>query len=100
MLIRRQDKKAIVNIDTCRVLYIGETIGNRFTICAEKGEQLGTYKTEERAMEVLDMIAKKSAENKATEILCGPLEEEQSLNTALLMAEEIEKMWYMDMPEE
>ena len=96
MLIRRQDKKAIVNIDTCRVLYIGETIGNRFTICTEKGEQLGTYKTEERAMEVLDMIAK----NKVTEILCGPLEREQSLNTALLMAEEIEKMWYMDMPEE
>lgn len=100
MLIRRQDKKAIVNIDTCRVLYIGETIGNRFTICTEKGEQLGTYKTEERAMEVLDMIAKQSAENKVTEILCGPLEREQSLNTALLMAEEIEKMWYMDMPEE
>jgi hypothetical protein len=100
MLIRRQDKKAIVNIETCRVLYIGKTISNRFTIHTEKGEQLGTYKTEERAMEVLDMIAKKSAENKATEILRGLLDEEQSLNTALLTAEEIEKMWYVDMPEE
>lgn len=100
MLIRRQDKKAIVNIDTCRVLYIGETISNRFTIYTEQGEHLGSYKTEERAMEVLDMIAKKSAENKAIEILCGPLEKEQSLNTALLMEEEIEKMWYVDMPEE
>lgn len=100
MLIRRQDKKAIVNIETCRVLYIGETISNRFTIHTEKGEQLGTYKTEERAMEVLDMIAKKSAENKATEILRGSLEEGQSLNTALLIAKEIGKMWYVDMPEE
>lgn len=100
MLIRRQDKKAMVNLDVCRVLYVAETVENRFKICTEEGVQLGTYKTEERAMEVLDMIAKKSAENKATEILCGPLEEGQSLNTALLMAEEIEKMWYVDMPEE
>lgn len=100
MLIRRQDKKAIFNIDTCRVLYVAETVGGCFKICADQFEQLGTYKTEERAMEVLDMIAKKSAENKATEILRGLLEEEQSLNTALLMEEEIEKMWYVDMPEE
>ena len=27
MLIRRQDKKAIFNIDTCRVLYVAETVG-------------------------------------------------------------------------
>lgn len=99
MLIRRKDKKAIVNIDTCRVLYIGETIGNRFTICTEKGEQLGTYKTEERAMEVLDMIAKRSALCKAVELLYGPLHEGQS-NMAVFLAEEIEKTWYMDMPEE
>lgn len=61
MLIRRQDKKAIFNIDTCRVLYVAETVGGCFKICADKFEQLGTYKTEERAMEVLDMIATQSA---------------------------------------
>lgn len=61
MLIRRQDKKAIFNIDTCRVLYVAETVGGCFKICADQFEQLGTYKTEERAMEVLDMIATQSA---------------------------------------
>ena len=50
MLIRRQDKKAIFNIDTCRVLYVAETVGGCFKICADQFEQLGTYKTEERAM--------------------------------------------------
>lgn len=52
MLIRRQDKKAIFNIDTCRVLYVAETVGGCFKICADQFEQLGTYKTEERAMEL------------------------------------------------
>ena len=88
MLIRRQDKKAIVNIDTCRVLCIGETIGNRFAICTEKGEQLGTYKTEERAMEVLHLIAKQIAQCKAAELLYGSLYEGQS-NMAVLLAEAI-----------
>lgn len=86
MLIRRQDKKAIFNIDTCRVLYVAETVGGCFKICADQFEQLGTYKTEERAMEVLDMIATQSA-------LCNA-------GVAVYLADEIEKAWYMDMPEE
>ena len=86
MLIRRQDKKAIVNLDACRALCVGETISNRFSICTEKGEQLGTYKKEERAMEVLDMIATHSA-------LCNA-------GVAVYLVDEIEKAWYMDMPEE
>lgn len=86
MLIRRQDKKAIFNIDTCRVLYVAETVGGCFKICADQFEQLGTYKTEERAMEVLDMIATQSA-------LCNA-------GVAVYLVDEIEKAWYMDMPEE
>lgn len=100
MLIRRQDKKAIFNIDTCRVLYVAETVGGCFEICADQFKQLGTYKTEERAMEVLHLIAKQSAQCKAVEILCGPVHDGQTQSIALLLAEEIEKMWYMDMPEE
>lgn len=99
MLIRIQDKKAIFNIDTCRVLYVAETVGGCFKICADQFEQLGTYKTEERAMEVLHLIAKQSAQCKAVEILCGPVHEGQTQRMVLL-AEEIEKAWYMDMPEE
>ena len=86
MLIRRQDKKSIFNIDTCRVLYVAETVGGCFKICTDQFEQLGTYKTEERAMEVLDMIATQSA-------LC-------SAGVAVYLVDEIEKAWYMDMPEE
>lgn len=78
MLIRRQDKKAIFNIDTCRVLYVAETVGGCFKICADQFEQLGTYKTEERAMEVLDMIATQSA-------LCNA-------GVAVYLADEIEKL--------
>lgn len=99
MLIRRQDKKAIFNIDACRVLYVAETVGGCFKICADQFEQLGTYKTEERAMEVLRLIAKQSAQCKAVEILCGPVHEGQT-QSMVLLAEEIEKAWYMDMPEE
>ena len=98
MLIRRQDKKAIFNIDTCRVLYVAETVGGCFKICADQFEQLGTYKTEERAMEVLHLIAKQSAQCKAVEIL-WPVHEGQTQRMVLL-AEEIEKAWYIDMPEE
>ena len=57
-----------------------------FKICADQFEQLGTYKTEERAMEVLDMIATQSA-------LCNA-------GVAVYLVDEIEKAWYMDMPEE
>lgn len=99
MLIRRQDKKAIFNIDTCRVLYVAETVGGCFKICADQFEQLGTYKTEERAMEVLHLIAKQRAQCKAVEILCWPVHEGQT-QRMVLFAEEIEKAWYMDMPEE
>lgn len=99
MLIRRQDKKAIFNIDTCRVFYVAETVGGCFKICTDQFEQLGTYKTEERAMEVLHLIAKQSAQCKAVEILCGPVHEGQT-QIMVLLAEEIEKAWYMDMPEE
>ena len=47
MLIRRQDKKAIFNIDTCRVLYVAETVGGCFKICADDFELLGSYKRAE-----------------------------------------------------
>lgn len=51
-------------------------------------------------MEVLHLIAKQSAQCKAVEILCGPVHDGQTQSIALLLAEEIEKMWYTDMPEE
>lgn len=51
-------------------------------------------------MEVLHLIAKQSAQCKAVEILCGPVHDGQTQSIALLLAEGIEKMWYMDMPEE
>lgn len=67
-------------------VYVAETVGGCFKICADQFEQLGTYKTEEREMEVLDMIATQSA-------LCNA-------GVAVYLVDEIEKAWYMDMPEE
>ena len=99
MLIRSQDKKTVVNTGDL-TMFVCKKNGNCHCICTERCEELGRYKTEERAMEVLHLIAKQSAQCKVVEILCGPVHEGQTQSIALLLAEEIEKMWYTDMPEE
>ena len=58
----------------------------RLEVVLKSVQTNGTYKTEERAMEVLDMIATQSA-------LCNA-------GVAVYLVDEIEKAWYMDMPEE
>lgn len=99
MLIRSQDKKTVVNTGDL-TMFVYKKNENCHCICTERCEELGSYKTEERAMEVLHLIAKQSAQCKAVEILCGPVHAGQTQSIALLLAEEIEKMWYTDMPEE
>ena len=54
MWIRSQDRKAIINID---VFYI-EKDGRKWMVGSERCINLGTYPTEERALEVLDEIQK------------------------------------------
>lgn len=99
MLIRSQDKKIVVNTGDL-TMFVYKKNENSHCICTERREELGSYKTEERAMEVLHLIAKQSAQCKAVEILCGPVNDGKTQSIALLLAEEIEKMWYTDMPEE
>ena len=99
MLIRSQDKKTVVNTGDL-TMFMYKKNEKCHCICTERCEELGSYKTEERAMEVLHLIAKQSAQCKAVEILCGPVHDGQTQSIALLLAEEIEKMWYTDMPEE
>lgn len=57
MFIRSQDKTIIVNTDT---IFIGNTsdLTERIVKCLKNDDEilLGTYKTRERALEVLDMI--------------------------------------------
>lgn len=52
MWIRSQSKKQLVNANE---LYIGKREKNYF-ISTGKGNDLGTYSSEEKAMKVLDMI--------------------------------------------
>lgn len=99
MLIRSQDKKTVVNTGDL-TMFVYKKNENCHCICTERREELGSYKTEERAMEVLHLIAKQSAQCKVVEILFGPVHEGQKQSIALLLAEGIEKMWYTDMPEE
>ena len=55
MLIRSQDKKRIVNIDTCHLIGTVSGIGEALRISID-GMIIGDYSTEEKAIKVLDMI--------------------------------------------
>ena len=66
MIIVSQDKNSIINFDNILRLYISryieETITEyyiRYEDCNNSYEDIGTYKTEERAKEVLQEIAQK-----------------------------------------
>lgn len=59
MIIVSQDREAIINFERITNIWINENIeGEYFKINAD-GELLGTYKTKERAKEVLQEIARK-----------------------------------------
>lgn len=68
MWIRTQDKETLVKADK---LYIDKN-NNKYTInfdsCTDRWYILGTYKSKERALEVLDEIDSKIMMNKVIEI--------------------------------
>lgn len=55
MLIRSQDKKRIANIGTCNLITIIDCFGETKNVTID-GMVIGTYSTEEKAIEVLDII--------------------------------------------
>lgn len=56
MLIRSQDKKAIVNINNVDTISIIGNVVFAFNGLQESRADLGTYSTEEKAIKALDMI--------------------------------------------
>ena len=57
MLIRSQDKKTIVNLDNiCEIASVSREI---YSFCGRNHTQIGAYSTEEKAINVLDMIQEK-----------------------------------------
>ena len=58
MIIVSQDREAIINFERIANIWISKDTTEYFEINAD-GELLGTYKTKERAKEVLQEIARK-----------------------------------------
>lgn len=55
MLIRSQNKKTIINLSMTRGIYASKTSAG-YALIAESGFNLATYSTEEKAINMLDMI--------------------------------------------
>lgn len=60
MIIRSQDKKAIVNFNNLTEVCIGGAKENKIEALDNRGVlELGKYSTEEKAIKVLDMICER-----------------------------------------
>ncbi|SFJ26754.1 hypothetical protein SAMN02910355_1882 [Terrisporobacter glycolicus] len=74
MWIRSQDKKSLVNVDSihCDELMFGNYNGTPvYTMLSNRTHTLGVYKSEERALEVLDQIHNVVARNSSRDYLSG-----------------------------
>lgn len=103
MLIRSQDKEALINFDNSIVINIMNIEGIVKIICSYSCEDyiVGHYSTKAKAMKVLDMIQETCADAKLNEILlpdvCKSANESQRGKDNTLIAKTIRKKIYEKM---
>ena len=92
MIIVSQDKEEIINLDNTQRLYIDSDYISTviYAECIEDDISIGTYKTEERAKEVLQEIVKATIETRKS----------QELNNLFGGAGIIPSNTYYEMPED